>query len=119
MRDQTRRRVNCTALVVAVSVGASIVATAAQGRGAAPVATAGQAGSVTLVSAARLKPFLPELPGWVKGTVREETDTSEKVSRVAGRLREGRQRSQHRDHGLDEESVRHGANDGPDQSQSD
>ena len=45
-------------------------------------ATAGQAGSVTLVPAARLKPFLPELPGWSKGAVKEETDTSEHVSRV-------------------------------------
>lgn len=41
MRDRTRRRVNWTALGVAVSVGASIVMAAAQGRGAAPPTTRG------------------------------------------------------------------------------
>jgi hypothetical protein len=55
MRDRTRRRVNWMALIVAVSVGASIVATAAQGRGAAQAKTRGPGWTARLDAAQRFR----------------------------------------------------------------
>jgi hypothetical protein len=86
MRAAVSSRIKRGAIVGACCVFVATCSSGAQtttGGAPAPAAqAAAQTGSVTLVPAARLKPFLPDLPGWKKGAVKEETDTSEKVSRV-------------------------------------
>lgn len=72
----------CCLFAAACGSNADSSATGQPANGSQPSSSAGQSGSIALVPAPRLKPFLPDLTGWKKGNVNEETDASEHVSRV-------------------------------------